>query len=406
MTCGVLAKAFYSAVRSLQQFAPSNPVSCEYFCDLSTQLITMNCVVCKQTIIAGGYLQCYQCCLIYHYQCLKMGDGQFAALSEQCRSTWLCLSCNNVTRRTRVNLNNTVCQAQISSSEESMNMSLDNISPPQITHTATNAMTQVSMENISSLLDQKLNASMSILMDKFRSILTEEVKKHVQAEIESVVKKLQDEFSETTDHICADQSDLKFEMKNNIKIIKDLETENLRLKKDINSLDARLSSIEKMSRSQNLEIQAVPESKNENVMNMFLTLCKTVNTQINNEHIISSRRVAKLDASKDRPRNILITLSNSRLRDQVISACRRYNKSHKDDQLNSAHLGLTSNICKVYVCEHVSPECKKLHAATRLKAKELNYKYVWVKYGRVYVRRADRDDHIHIKNLEFLNKLH
>lgn len=289
-----------------------------------------------------------------------------------------------------------------------MNMSFDNNqSPPQSVQSS--AMSQVTMENISYLLDQKLNDSMSVLMDKFRAMLCEEVEKHVKAEIESVIRsnieRLQLEFTETTDHICADQSDLKSEINQHMKIIKDLETENLRLQKDIQGLNSRLSSIERMTRSQNLEIQAVPESKNENIVNLFLNLCKTINIQVNNEHIIACRRVAKLDNTKTRPRNILITLSNARLRDQVISACRRFNKSLKGEQLNSTHLGLKIHPNNIYVNEHVSPECKNLHAATRLKAKELNYKYVWVKYGRVYMRKDDRCDHVHIKSMEFLNKL-
>ncbi|KAF9414516.1 hypothetical protein HW555_007590 [Spodoptera exigua] len=61
--------------------------------------------------------------------------------------------------------------------------------------------------------------------------------------------------------------------------------------------------------------------------------------------------------------------------------------------------------CKVYVCEHLSPDCKYLHAATRLKAKELKFKYVWVKYGRVYMRKDDRAGHILVKNVDFLNNI-
>ncbi|KAH9632169.1 hypothetical protein HF086_011915 [Spodoptera exigua] len=278
----------------------------------------MFCLGCNQVIdMKNGFLQCKQCRNYYHYECLNIGHEQYSALSAQYRATWQCPSCNNITRRTRSNLNTPVRQAQVPTSDESMNMSFDSSPPPTHATVPSTKSNIVTMDNIRDLLDQRLNASMSTLMDKFRSILKEEVKKLVKTEIDSVVQQLKNEFTMTTDYICADVADLKSEMKNTRACVKTLEAENTRLLKEINSLNSRLSSSEKLTRSLNLEIQAVPERKNENILAMFKSLCKSVNTEIKDDQIISCRRVAKLDPKKDRPRNILVTLSNSRLRDQL-----------------------------------------------------------------------------------------
>ncbi|CAB3231634.1 unnamed protein product [Arctia plantaginis] len=260
------------------------------------------------------------------------------------------------------------------------------------------------MENISNLLEQKLNASLSHLMDQIRTVVHEEVKKQVQVEIRDAMKQLKEDFTSTTDFICADQRDLRAEINSKMNTIKALERNNSDLQKEINTLNNRISVIEKISRGQNLELQAVPESRNENLVTLIKNLCTSINFQIDDSSILSCRRVAKINSTSDRPRNIIVTLSNSTLRDQILSACRRLRNSSKEP-LNSTHVGITSKNCNIYVSEHLSPECKALHAATRKKAKEINYKFVWVKFGRVYVRKTERTDHIHIKNMDSLDKL-
>ncbi|CAK1589525.1 unnamed protein product [Parnassius mnemosyne] len=239
----------------------------------------------------------------------------------------------------------------------------------------------------------------------FRKALKDDVKNLVQAEMDSMVQQLKDDFTVTTNFICDEQSSLKQEIENKSNIIKHLESETLRFQKEINVLTNPLTSIEKISRNKNLEIQLVPQSRNENPMLLFRNLCKTVDLQIDDENIHSCRRFAKYETSSDRPRNIIVTLINPRLRDQVLSACYRYNKAHKDNPLNTNDIGLHCEKRKIYVTEHLSPECKALHAAARKFAKEKKYKYVWVKYGRIYIRKEDTAACIHIRNMDCLKKL-
>jgi hypothetical protein len=59
----------------------------------------------------------------------------------------------------------------------------------------------------------------------------------------------------------------------------------------------------------------------------------------------------------------------------------------------------------VYVGEHLSPALKNIHAAARAKAKDLNYKFVWVRRGTVYMRRNETAEYKIIKSLESLSHL-
>ncbi|XP_052753355.1 uncharacterized protein LOC128201195 [Galleria mellonella] len=163
--------------------------------------------------------------------------------------------------------------------------------------------------------------------------------------------------------------------------------------------------MEKISRSCNLEIQAVPENLNENLISLLKKLCETIKVPLEDIQIQACRRVAKMNRSSKRPRNILVTVSSPRLRDTILSSYMRYNKAHAKEPLNSSHLDLQGESCRIYMAEHFSPECKILHLKTRQTASEKNYKYVWVKYGRIYVRKDDHSGAILIKNEDNLVRL-
>lgn len=370
----------------------------------------MNCSACRHTIQdAHRYLGCSQCRSKYHSECLNINKEQYIALTPEYRARWICPSCNNITKRTRCNVNTPIKDTQVPNADELMNVSYgdseEGSAVGSLPASSGSGGEVVTMDKMSALLDQKLQTYLSAFTENFRKALKVDVHNLVKAEIESKMQQVKDDFTITTDFICDQQKTLKREIDNKSQVIKDLESENKRLNSEINLLNNRLTSIEKMTRNQNLEIQAVPESRNDNPTTIFQNLCKTLNLEISEDKIHSCRRVAKLNPSSDRPRNILVSLLNPRLRDQVLSACHRYNKVHKNEPLDSTHLGLPTERRRIYVTEHLSPECKSLHAAARRTAREKGYKYVWVKYGRIYIRKEDTAACIHIKDMNSLSKL-
>lgn len=373
----------------------------------------MNCDACKTLISSESYMQCNRCKGNYHLQCLNISMDQFASLSKEYRASWICPSCNNVTRRTRSNINTPVRQHQVPSG--SMNMSLDNLDrsmpsgleesmlcPSGLVSESNEAVT---MDKISQLLDQKLQSSLSIFMNDFRAAIREDVKTLVRNEIKCTIQELKNDFNCTINYISDEQTSLRAQIDLKNETIRNLEEDTVRLQSDITKLNGRLSSLEKISRSNNIELHAVPESRNENVVAIFRKLCETINVNIDDASLIACRRVAKMDATSKRPRNILISLSSPRLRDTILSQVTRYNKAHSKEPLSSIHLGIAGETRRVYVAEHLSPECKFLYAQARRVAKEKSYKYVWVRYGRIYVRQNDESGYVYIKDCSSLDKL-
>lgn len=258
----------------------------------------------------------------------------------------------------------------------------------------------VTLDQISELLDRKLSRSSSFMIT-----LHESLKTMISKEIGAAIQEVKVDFTRTTDLLCDGQRDAEAKISENEKKIKSLEADKNDLQGELRRLSGRLISMEKISRDLNLELQGVPEHRGENALHLFKELCISIDTPMSDDDVRACRRVAKMNASSPHPRNILISLASPRLRDNVLSAAHRFNKSNPKNQLNCSHIGMTGDISRIYVKEHLSPETKQLHGAARKFKNDKNYKYVWVRNGQVYLRKADDTAHIHVKNLDILKNL-
>ncbi|XP_061711699.1 uncharacterized protein LOC133520993 [Cydia pomonella] len=160
------------------------------------------------------------------------------------------------------------------------------------------------------------------------------------------------------------------------------------------------------SNNANIEINGVPENRAENLITTVVQLSTVVKSPITSEDLQNVTRVAKLSEDKDRPRAIIAKFRTPRLRDRILAAVTKFNQENDKDKLSSQHLGIGGTRVPVFVAEHLTPAAKKLHAATRKRCKELNYKYVWIRNGRIYVRKDDKEQALLIRSsdsLELMN---
>ncbi|CAG4955728.1 unnamed protein product [Parnassius apollo] len=96
------------------------------------------------------------------------------------------------------------------------------------------------------------------------------MKSFIKSEINAAIEKTKQEFTETTDFVQSENKDIKASLSVVETYISELEKENCNFLKNITSLQNRLVSMEKVSWSCNVEIQAVPEKRNENVLPISL----------------------------------------------------------------------------------------------------------------------------------------
>lgn len=357
----------------------------------------MECGGCKSTLVKNKYMKCNTCKYTFCFTCLNV-DSKDISDSDVVASL-KCPSCANVTRR-RYDDKSPARAGRADAILQKTTLRLQG----NHASTSTTVPTLPTLAEISALLDQKLSPASPAMQD-LRAALREDVKAMIATEMSKAINEVKDDFTKTTDFIMTEVNDTKAKINEKNRIIEELQSDHSKMNLEILNLNKRISSLEKISRGLNIELQALPESRNENVLVLFKNICNAISCPITDTDIRACRRVAKLNVSSTRPRNVIVTLASSRLRDNLLSAAHRYNKSHPKNLLSSLHAGIEGDNNRIYLSEHLSLETKKLHFAARDFAKLNGYKFVWVKYGQIYVRKDPSTDAIRIKDEDFLKTL-
>lgn len=176
-------------------------------------------------------------------------------------------------------------------------------------------------------------------------------------------------------------------------------------KLDIQRLNEKINLLEQQLRDCNIEIHGINEFKSENVCDIIKRIAGTVSLKLEDNDLMKVTRVAKFNKDNKKPRTIVVKLTSCRRRDEFLSAVSRYNKANPTNKLNTGLVGVAGDRSPIFVAEHLSPANKTLHAAARLKAKEKNYKFVWVRDGRIYVRKDENSRYLLINSTQSLDNI-
>jgi hypothetical protein len=253
---------------------------------------------------------------------------------------------------------------------------------------------------IRAIVEEVVQAQFSTMISELNKSMMSLVTKQLEP-----LKQSMHEIQDSMTFMNSRFEDIESEQADAKKAMCDLQADNTRMRTDIVELNQRLNNFEQQVRATNLELQCVPENKQENLISIVCGLASAVGSTLNESNIQNCTRIAKLHADNPRPRSIVVHLASPRVRNELLAATITFNKANPNDKLNSGHLGLPGTKTPVYLVEHLSPANKTLHAATRKKAKECGYKYVWVRDGRVYARKTDDSEYIYMRNMESLNKM-
>ncbi|KAF9414296.1 hypothetical protein HW555_007774 [Spodoptera exigua] len=168
-----------------------------------------------------------------------------------------------------------------------------------------------------------------------------------------------------------------------------MRNENNSLQNKMKDMESRLAHMEQEARQNNLEINCLPEHKNENLIKTIVQIGSAVSFPIAESEILSCTRVQKSNPASKKPKAVICKLSSKAHRDNLLGAIQIYNRKNPKNKLNTKLIGYGDTESPVYVSEHLTPANKSLHAATRIAAKEKNYKYVWVRNGKIFIRKDE-----------------
>ncbi|XP_026313609.1 uncharacterized protein LOC113225508 [Hyposmocoma kahamanoa] len=236
------------------------------------------------------------------------------------------------------------------------------------------------------------------------ALIRTEIKAAIRSEFSPIKSQLND-LQKSVEFITQQYDDLLKTTNTIMDNYKTIKSDTTHLSTTVTTLTERLNNLEQHLRETNLEIQGVPQRKDENIVEVIKKVADVVSFRLDDRDILNCTRVASMNKDSKRPRAIVVKLCSTRRRDEFYSAVVRYNKAHSNSKLSSLSLGFGGDPSIIYISEHLSPVNKALHYATRIKVKELSYKFLWVRNGRIFVRKDEVSRFIHVKNQQTLDSL-
>ncbi|XP_046687722.1 uncharacterized protein LOC124373396 [Homalodisca vitripennis] len=164
----------------------------------------------------------------------------------------------------------------------------------------------------------------------------------------------------------------------------------------VKDLLSRVNEMEQYGRRVNLEIHGVPvrgpKVEEEDTYEVVKELGKTINVPFVPEEI---HRLHRLQKRKDgNPPAIMVQFFSSQVRDKWLQAGKKSRLSDRDTGK------------QVFFNENLSLYYKNLLRDTKARAKIYNYKYVWFKNGKVFVKRGEGSENvIVIRSLDDIKKI-
>lgn len=175
-----------------------------------------------------------------------------------------------------------------------------------------------------------------------------------------------------------------------------LEVERKKDRDHIAILEDKIEDMQRQNRKSCIEIKNVPRKENEtreDLLNITTELSKTVKCpELSVNQITDIYRIkGKPGKDKNDNKNIIVELSSTIMKSDLIAACKKYNHMNKSNKLSAKHLGIKQDgDSPIYVSEQLTPKAARLHYLARDLTRSQDYKYCWTSFGKVYVRKDDK----------------
>lgn len=168
---------------------------------------------------------------------------------------------------------------------------------------------------------------------------------------------------------------------------KQLKSENILLKKEVKELNKRMCNLEEeqenlnlYSRRDCLEFHGIPESHGENTDELVKRVGELVGVEVGQTDISVSHR---LPTKRGRIPTIIAKFTKRSTRDKI------YQAKGNLKTYNSSHIGLTRSSENMYINESLTQRAKELFYRVREFRRIHNFKYVWTKYGKPYLKKDE-----------------
>lgn len=346
-----------------------------------------NCNACKKPLKASEKATCARtaCARQYHFACVNLSTDAYKKIQA-----WACPLCTSKQPRsgdntdTPVKMSLTVPVDETSRANVTIRRGTPTPSPTSplddVVYPVASRQDTTTSSDVSKTITDAMSVQFQALGERMSSLETSV--KYLSGQCDDMFRF----YSETKASIAAlcDEN-------------KQLHEELYTMKKRTKALEDAQARQEQWSRAQNIEVVGVPESKDESPVDVIIKVAAQAGVSLQNgdieyAHRVQSRRPSGAGVSgagvsgtmaAGTSRVIIARFKNRAAKDSVVAAAR------KNRHITSKDIGFGGEVRKIFVNEHLTKENKQLLKSCKIKAAESNYKHVWTKNCRIYMRKSD-----------------
>lgn len=216
-------------------------------------------------------------------------------------------------------------------------------------------------------------------------------------QVRSDISELKATFNTKLDHLNNRMDDIDTRVSAVEHLGKDVEE----LKSQVKELLNERYKNEQWVRRSNIQINGIPEKAGENLLKIVKCLADHSGFSLNPESDIdfATRVAVKNDTDQKKTKPIIVKMQSRYKKDDFLSSLR------KMKHMKASDIGFLGSDSRVYFNDHLSAQNKYLLQKAKIKAKEKNYAFCWVRNCTIMVRKSDKSPVIHITTEESLNKI-
>lgn len=223
-------------------------------------------------------------------------------------------------------------------------------------------------------------------------------------EIKEGQKSNEIDFNKSFDNLCKkieENSEVIKSQTNKINefqgIVEKLTAENRALIQKVEQLETRIEEIEQYSRSNAVEIHGVPHESTEDVVAVVQKVGEALDFNITDSMIDACHRLRRKPGTSGPPA-IIVKFVRRLDKEEMLR------KRRVKNNLSTRHMNLPVDQ-PVFINESMSPARRRLHVAAKEIKRNKNYKYLWVRGGKIFIRKEDGSPVININSQADLGRL-
>ncbi|VVD05009.1 unnamed protein product [Leptidea sinapis] len=334
--------------------------------------MSSSCNVCKlNVLVTQKRINCIKCQAKFHFECIV----PLGTKTPVIRGQWVCSICRNKSPPTLLGCSqsdSTITTEETLASQGNWLSAIRNEVQEIISQTVSIELTKI-REELSGLHD--IQSSIEYLLSIFDTV------KQELAEAKKEILSLKN-----------DNSDLRNKAEQEISF----------LKSTVTQLHLQIGSRDQDLLQNDLEITGVTELDNENLTHIVMVASKKIGVDLSESDLngvlrVGPKIIQKSPSIVNKHRPIVVKLVRKHKRDALLKAAKERKNLSTEDIIQGAP-------SKIFLNERLTKENRRLFREARIRAKDKDFKYCWVRNGGIYVRKDNGKPAIKISYSEDLDR--